>query len=125
MIPAGNPGKQFVSELASLFRAYAEGSVLECIALKVTTVLAILALQKPHQKSKSKDHKSCLERRLKNWKEGNLQDLLQEGRTIQKGLRKAVPKINKDTSTSSARSFAKLMFEGKCGAALKMLSGAF
>ena len=56
MIPTGNPGKRFVSELASLFRAYAEGSALECIALKATTVLAILALQKLHQKSKSKDH---------------------------------------------------------------------
>ena len=64
LVPFGNTGKRFVSELARLYKAYAEGSALECIALKATTVFVILALQKPHKKSKSKDHVCCLERRL-------------------------------------------------------------
>lgn len=37
-------------------------------------------LEKPHQKSKPKDHAALLERRLKLWEQGNLGDLLDEGR---------------------------------------------
>ena len=54
-------------------------SALECIA---AVVLPILMLQKPSTKSKAKKHIACLERRLKMWQEGDLSDLLLEGRTI-------------------------------------------
>ena len=53
-VPFGNAGKRFVTELSTLYRAYAEGSALECIALKAITVMSILLLQKPHNKSKAK-----------------------------------------------------------------------
>ena len=125
-IPSAASGTQFVAEQARLFRAYAEGTVLECVALKATTVLSILALQKPHKKSKAKDHFACLKRRMVAWKEGRLQDLLVEGRTIQNRLPKrgASPLPgNLNSSTTPASEFAKLMFEGKCGAAIKLLSG--
>ena len=53
-------------------------------------------------------------------------DFLQEGRTIQKRLPKRRVSFTKSEPTPSgevsARSFAKLMFEGKCGAAIKLLS---
>ena len=64
-VPYGKAGNTFVSELSRLFRAYAEGSALECIALKAITVASIVLLQKPHRKSKPKEHTSCLERRMK------------------------------------------------------------
>ena len=89
-------------------------------------MLSILALQKPHNKSKAKDHSACLKRRMVAWKEGRLQDLLVEGRTIQNRLPKrgASPLPgNLNSSTTPAREFTKLMFEGKCGAAIKLLSG--
>ena len=125
-IPSGASGTQFVAEQARLFRAYAEGTALESVALKATTALSILALQKPHKNSKAKDHSTCLKRRMVAWKEGHLQDLLVEGRTIQNRLPKrgASPLLgNQNSSTTHAREFAKLMFEGKCGAAIKLLSG--
>ena len=78
-VPAGNSGKSFISEIARLFRAFAEKSALESVAMKAVTVLAILALQKPFQTSKTKDHVSCLVRRLVLWKDGNLNDLVLEG----------------------------------------------
>ena len=53
-VPCGNAGKGFVSELSHLFRAYAEGSALESIALKASTVMSALLLQKPHSSSKSR-----------------------------------------------------------------------
>ena len=64
-VPSGNKGKAFVFELARLFKAYAEATAFESIALEAITVLSILALQKPHRKSKSKEHVTCLERRFK------------------------------------------------------------
>ena len=61
-VPFGNAGKGFVSELSRLFRAYADGSALEAIALKACTVMPILLLQKPFRTSKQKDHSVCLTR---------------------------------------------------------------
>ena len=63
-VPSGNAGKVLVSELSHLFRAYAEGSALKSIALKASTVMLALLLQKQHSSSKSRDHITCLERRL-------------------------------------------------------------
>ena len=42
-----------------------------------------LLVQKTHQSSKAKDHVICLERRMKAWYEGDIEQLLHEGRTIQ------------------------------------------
>ena len=66
-VPSGAAGKAFVSELARLFQAYADSSSLECIAMKATTVIQILLLQKPSRSSKSKDHVIHLQRRMELW----------------------------------------------------------
>ena len=115
----GKAGREFVGELSKLYQAFASASALESIALKAATVLPILLLQKPQKASKAKEHATCLERRLRSWKEGNLNDLLLEGRAIQGRL----PKFVTSKSTEIiARSFANLMFAGKCKAALDLLS---
>ena len=66
--------------------------------------MPILLLQKPARKSKVKDHITCLERRLKTWQEGELNELLREGKTIQQRISKASPPFNND---KIFRSFAK------------------
>ena len=70
----------------SLSGIYAEGSALESIALKAAMTMCALLLQKPNRTSKSKDHVACLERRMTLWRAGDLEDLLQEGQTIQHRL---------------------------------------
>ena len=55
-IPSGKSGKSFVRELTRLFRAFGDNSALECVALKAAMVLPALLLQKPHARSKAKDH---------------------------------------------------------------------
>ena len=55
-----------------------------------------------------------------NRNEGNIIDIIQEARTIQNRFRNSTSK--KRTHEDSALSFAKLMWEGKINAALKMLS---
>ena len=117
--PYGKAGRSFVSELARLFKAFATSSALESVALRAATLMPILLLQKPARKSKVKDHITCLERRLKTWQEGELNELLREGRTIQQRISNASPAFNND---KISRSFAKMMFQGKTKAALRLLS---
>ena len=93
-VPLGNVGKSFVSELARLYNSFASGSALESIALMATIVLPILVLQIPYRRSNVKDHIACLERRLKAWKDGDIEILVEEGRTLQLRL----PKVNSQHS---------------------------
>ena len=81
-------------------------------------VLPSLLLQKPSQNSKAKDHCRKLEERLLLWKEGQMLDLLKEGRLIQERLKSSKSRILKDIG----KNFAKLMMKGKVNAALKMLT---
>jgi len=118
-IPSGNAGKSLVDELSWLYSAFADASALECVALRATVVLPILVLQQPHRRSKPKELATCLERRLKTWKNGDLESLVEEGREIQNRL----PKIHTSRSEENlARTFANLMFNGKTHAALELLT---
>ena len=51
-VPSGKAGKAFVAELGHLFRAYAEESNLESIALMCAMTMPSLSLQKPYRTSK-------------------------------------------------------------------------
>lgn len=120
-VPLGNTGKEFTRELARLYSAFGTASSMESIALKAATVLPTLLLQKPHRTSKAKEHIACLEKQLIIWKDGNLNDLVVEGRTIQHRL----PKYNSPMVRQSlSRSFTNLMFAGKTKAALDLLSSS-
>ena len=88
-VPLGNVGKSFVAELSRLYNVFASGSALESIALMAVIVLPILVLQSPHRRSRVKEHITCLERRLKLWKAGDLASLIKEGRTLQQRLPKS------------------------------------
>ena len=102
-----------------MYLAFGSASALKSVALKATIVLPILLLQKPSKTSKTKDHIKCLERRLQLWLEGDLEELVREGRAIQQRLPKGRPSR---TNTNLSRSFANLMFKGKCKAAFDLLS---
>ena len=78
-VPLGEVEKEFVGELSRIFQVFASASALESVALMAATVLQILLLQKPHRTSKTKEHITCLEKRLKIWKEGGLGELVLEG----------------------------------------------
>jgi len=118
-IPFGNIGKSFVAELSRLYTCYAATSTLECVALKATLVLPILLLQKPCRQAKNKELAACLERRLSVWKLGDIELLVEEGRSLQQRL----PAFNKNRKKSNlARNFSDLMMKGKIHAAMDLLS---
>lgn len=107
--------------MARLYDAFYCGSALESVALMATSILPILLLQKPHTRSRAKDLITYLERRMKAWKDGDLADLVREGRTIQQRLPKTFLQ-NDENESRLARRFANLMFQGKTKAALDLLS---
>jgi hypothetical protein len=88
-VPYGRVGKRFVAELSRLFRAYAESSELEEIALTAASIMPVLLLQNPAPSSKPKDHSRYLERRLDLWDKGDINSLVIEGRAIQFRLPKS------------------------------------
>jgi len=121
LLPSGKVGRDFVRELSRLFTAYAERQPIELIAMKAAMTMPALLLQKPDIKSKARDHVKCLERRLQQWSSGDIDELLREGRTIQQHLPQSDLKDH-TWEERKTRAFAKLMFEGKVRAALRLLS---
>ena len=117
-IPSGKAGKEFIQELTFWMRQFNGVSKLNGVALKVFMILPALLLQKPSPKSKAKDHSECLSRRLKQWKDGDLDVLEREVRRIQSSLKNS----KRPTSDNVSKSFSKLMMEGKVSAALKLLT---
>ena len=91
---------------------------MQHIALKAAIVLLATALQKPSMKSKAKIHQECLAKRLALWKEGEIDSLLREGRSIQKRL----VKTKRTEPPNKAKIFAKLVMEGQINSALRYLS---
>jgi len=86
LVPYGRIGKEFVQELSRLISAFGEGSALEGIAIKATMIQCTLLLQRPYQSASTSDFISCLKRRLDLWKQGDIDELLHEGRVIQHRL---------------------------------------
>ena len=77
-----------------------------------------MALQKPSMKSKAKDRRECLTKRLALWKEGEIESLLSEGRLIQK----RILKTKRAKTPDKAKIFAKLVMQGQRNSALRYQS---
>ena len=118
-VPYGNIGKQFVSEIARLYNAFASHSAMEVIALKAAVVMPLLLLQKPAINTKAKDLRTCLQRRLNTWLDGDLNDLLTEGSTLQQRIQRSSLRNNHN---NLSRSFAGSMLQGKTSTAIRLLS---
>ena len=115
-LPTGRSGNLFVAELLRLFDAYYPGPSLEGVALKAAMCFPILVL---HSKSKISDHILSIERRLKLRSSDDLNALLEEGCSIQRGL--TCCRISSDSSNISLF-FSKLMLQGRVRVALCLLS---
>ena len=76
--------KKIIEEVSRLMNEWLQDLPLKNIAFKAIMVMLNLLLQKPWQKSKSKNHLSALEKRMELWESGELVGLLKEAETIQK-----------------------------------------
>ena len=87
-------------------------------ALKAFMVFPAFILQNPSATSKSKEHSAAIERRLRLWRQGNLDLLLKEVRFIQG---KFVNSKKARTVEDISKVFAKLVFQGKLSVVIKLL----
>ena len=120
LLPKGAAGKHYICEITRLVNAWVENSPLKSLALKAIMIMPALLLQKPTKKSKSKDHKMALERRLKQWEEGLILELLKEGKTIQDRLK--FPKQIAKSTKAISQKFIERMSKGNINGAIKLLS---
>ena len=58
LVPYGKRGRDFIDQLTKHINDWNNGTIMQHIALKAAIVLLALALQKPGQKSKAKEHVS-------------------------------------------------------------------
>ena len=93
-------------------------SPLKDISMMAIHVIPALLLQKP-SKSKSKDHTKALERRLKLWDEGKLDDLSHEDKTNQDNLK--TYEYTYDIGRLS-KQFRDRMQKGEINGALRLLT---
>ena len=110
----GAAGKGFIEEMIRLVNSWTYKSNIETIALQALMILMImvgLLLQKTSLNSKSKKNSEILKRRLSLWENGQPDQLMSEGKTIQDRLQ------NNDRATTNknkeALIFAQLIEEGK------------
>ena len=89
------------------------------IALKALHVMPALLLQKRSKNSESKDFLKSLERRFEIWKEGNINELYEEGKTIQDRLKSDGSPNN---IVKISKKFKLQMQKGKVNGALKILT---
>ena len=122
MVPSGAEGKEFVAEMARLFQSYADGSAMEGLAITAVMTMPALLLQKPHARSKAKDHVKCLKRRMLAWKQGDIAGLMRECRSIQQHF--VVDHKPTSNDEGALRGFTKLMLLGNVRGALRVLSQA-
>ena len=118
----GAAGKGFIEEMIRLVNSWTYKSNIETIALQALMILMImvgLLLQKTSLNSKSKKNSEILKRRLSLWENGQPDQLMSEGKTIQDRLQ------NNDRATTNknkeALTFARLIEEGKVNKAIKFL----
>ena len=117
LVPYGKTGKEFIDKLSDHINDWNNGVEGSHVSLKSAIVLMAVGLQKPHMKSKSKDHQECLAKRLTFWKEGKIDTLMREGRMIQRKLSNS----KKDQTPNKAKVFANLVMRGEIHSAIRYL----
>ena len=88
--------------------------------MKAMMVMPALLLQRPHPRSKVKNHIRVLEDRLMKWTKGDLESLLHECQTVQSRLK--VNQHQHRDGGKTARSFEKLVAMGNVKAAVRLIT---
>ena len=118
LVPYGKTGRDFIDQVTSHINDWNNGANCQHIALKAAFVLLAAGLQKPSPNSKAKEHQELLSKRLIQWKDGEINKLLCEGRIIQS----RIGKLRSTDPPDKLKVFTKLVLEGQINSALRFLS---
>ena len=117
----GAEGAKFVNEMGRMLQLFANGSGFESISLKAAMILPSLMLMKPSKKSKAKEERLHLKRRLELWEKGELRQLKDEAEALQRRLSTRNSSLSEKESI--ARCFGNLLRKGKLKDAMHLLKG--
>ena len=117
LVPRGKSGLDFIKELTRLILLFVDSTKWERLSFSLVHIFLPIMLQKPSRNSKARDHAKYLSRRLVKWKNGELGDLMEECRSIQRALRRQ----EKNATESQKKAFCRLMLLGKVKQATKFI----
>jgi len=98
LLPTGKAGKDFIDECTRLIHEWTNNSPLRDISIKALMVMPSLLLQKPSRTSKAKEHGELLQKRLIQWKDGDIDSLVREVRFIQSSLKQSRVDVSIDAT---------------------------
>ena len=87
LLPNGKARKYLIEEKSRLLNSCTNGSAIKDIAFKIIMIMTNLLPEKPSKIFKAKDHMLALERRITDWFNGDIINLLHKRETIQRGLK--------------------------------------
>ena len=121
LVPSGKAGKNLVREMTRVVNFWNDkSSGLSSISLKVLMCMPALLLQKPHYRSKTRQHTDIFNRRLTLWNDGDFDQLIREATAIQTRMIQNSKGISMD---QLSKTFAKHM-RGMINAALRLLENS-
>ena len=118
--PRGEARKKTIQELTRILSLFEGNSPWKEFSLQLAVIFLPLMLQRPHSRSRPREHTRFFSSRLKLWQSGDIEALLKEAKAIQAKLLKTPNKRGRNT----VRRFTQLMFEGKISAATRLINSA-
>ena len=119
MLPKGAAAKKYMTKTTKLMNGWTNNLPFKDVAFTTIHVMPNILLQKPSKTSKVNDHLKALVRRIDLWINGNIDELLFQGETIQSRLHH----INTPKSIDElSKKFTLLMEKGNVNSALKLLT---
>ena len=118
--PKCDATKKVIEEKIRLITAYTNSSPIAHFALKTLAIIPHLMFQRTHKNSKRSQDVKAVERRVKLWKRGEVVELLNEAKALQKRLGQKNRKRGHEGD--KARKFADKMRQGKVAAAIRSLA---
>ena len=94
ILPTGAAGEKFISEITRPLNLLTNDTPLKNIVLKTIHIMPALFLRKQSKKSKARENLNALDRRMKLWEEDNINELLEESKTLQERLPSNITPIN-------------------------------
>ena len=121
-MPKGASGKAFVTKISHLLDAWCDKTEKREYAIYAIAIMPNLLLQKTNNKTKAKDNKETLFRRLEMWRSGKITELLREGEALQRRLPKQTG--GRNSIAEKAKRLKNLVIEGKINPALRLLDSS-
>ena len=120
-LPTGETGKGYLEELNLWLSRVALKTSYERIAMKIVMIMPHLLLQRPAMRTPKRMVTETLNRRMRLWRKGEIGELLEEAKRIQKENKRHLERKEKEEDEKVRQSFVQYMQRGDVNQASKCL----